>query len=449
MKALLLIALLPICNILSGQVTIKGTVKHAKDSVIVFKETDGFTNITRTWRDKRYKAIIDKNNRFTITLPEQDINRWLIETENGYQFFDLAKGKNMELVADFSWVKPLKAIGENADDFNYLTYVSGRNKPDKSYQKRIRSKNIDSVLFWRKQMAVRNIQLLDQYKRAHNMSDVYYNWIKSKYMYEPYERTGVENIDNKDSISSTALSKLLEPGINSDYAALNTREYNDLVEVYIRKKFMDAAIEYTPHAYFTLATDLLQAKTRDVCLTRFTARFIQTVDSIYNPVYEKYNELVKDSALKNYIVRERNDYLDLQKQKGENISQYSSLNEIFGKYKGRVMYVDFWASWCIPCRGEMPNAAALKKQLSGKDVVFVYLGYRDTEKAWLKAREDLDIQGEHYLLSNKLIKEAEEAFNISGIPHYVIIDKAGNIVNKRAERPGFVYRQLSGLINKE
>ena len=449
MKALLSTTLLLICNILLGQVTITGTVKHAKDSIIVFKETDGFTNITRAWQDKRYKARIDRNNHFVVTLPEQDINRWLIETENGYQFFDLAKGNNIGLIADFSKEMPLTAIGKNADDFNYLTYASGKNKPGKAYQKGIRSKHIDSVLFWRKQMAARNIQSLDQYRRTHNMSDVYYHWIKSKYTYEPYERACVENMDKKDSMSSAVLSKLPEPGINNDYAALNTREYNDLVEIYIDKKFIDAGIEYTPGAYFTLATTLLQGKTRDVFLTRFTARFVQTADSLYNPVYEKYNALVKDSTLKNHLVKGRNDYLDLLNQKEENTSQYALLNEIFSKYKGKVMYVDFWASWCMPCRSEMPNAAELKKQLSGKEVVFVYLGYRDTEKAWLKAREDLDIQGEHYLLNNKLIEEAEEAFNISGIPHYVIIDKAGNIVNKRAGRPGQVYQQLSDLINKE
>lgn len=446
MRNLLSIAILLISNLLYGQVVVKGSVKNAKDSVIVFRETGGFTNITRTWRDKRYKARIDKNNRFSIILPEQDINRWLIETEEGYQFFDLIKGKNIELIADFSKANPLTAIGSNADDFNYLTYSN--NKRDDVDWKGINNKNIDSVLLVRKQIADNQIRELNSYKRTHNMSDVYYKWIKSKYLYEPYERTSVENIDNNNPISDVVLSKLLEKGIQDDYAALNTLEYNDLIGIYIRKKFTDAKIKFTPQAYFDFATNALKGKTRDVFLNRLVAPAAKFADSIYGPLYKQYDEIVKDNFLKNYVIKARNEYITSLKQKSEQIIQYASLNEIFSKYSGRVIYVDFWASWCIPCRSEMPRAADLKKQLKGKDVAFVYLGYKDTENAWLKARKDLDIEGEHYLLDDKLRKEADEAFNISGIPHYVIIDKAGNIVNKHADRPCDVYEQLSNLVDK-
>ncbi|MBN8860194.1 MAG: TlpA family protein disulfide reductase [Sphingobacteriales bacterium] len=450
MKSLLLTATLLACHILSAQVIVTGTARHKKDSIIIFKETDGFTNITRSWRDKIYKAHIDKNDHFTITLPEQDINRWLIETESGYQFFDLAKGKNIELIADFSKKNPLKAVGSNADDFNYLTYASGKHKPDIVYNQGIQSRNIDSALFWRKQMAVRKIHTLDHYKRTSNMSETYYNWIRSRYTYEPYERTYVENIRSTDSISDAISGKLLEKGITDDYAALNTVEYNDLVDIYMRKAFAETKVKPSLQAYFDFsAGDLLQGKTRDIHLTRVMYWFVKADDSIYNPAFKKYNEIVKDSAIKKYIVRERNEYLQPAKLQRENIDQYASLNAIFSKYKGKVVYVDFWASWCIPCRGEMPRSEVLKKQLNNKDVVFLYLGYRDTEKAWLKAREDLEIEGEHYLLDNTLIKEAEEAFNISGIPHYAIIDKAGNIVSKHADRPGDAYQQLLTLAEKE
>lgn len=447
MKGSLLIAALLICHILPAQVTIKGTVKHAKDSVIVFVETGGFTNITRRWRDRRYKAPIDKNNRFVITLPEQDIDRWLIKTEKGYQFFDLIKGKDIEVVADFSRRNPLTAIGSNAADFNYLAYAYSRDKRDKAYWKGIRSGSIDTVLSSRKRITAMDIAELDHYKQTYAMSEVYYQWIRSKYRYEPYERTYVENIDHKESLSDAVLSKLIAEGISNDYAALNTLEYNDLVEAYMGKKFADSRIEFTPQSYFRFATrDLLQGKTRDVFLTRVVASFAKADDSIYTPIFNQYDEMVKDQVLKNCVMEERNAHLESLQQKKEHISRYASLNEIFNKYIGKVIYVDFWASWCIPCRVEMPAAAELKKRLHKDDVVFVYLGYKDTEKAWLKARQELDIAGDHYLLNDALIKEAEEAFNISGIPHYVIIDKAGNIVNSHADRPGAVYKALSDLL---
>jgi hypothetical protein len=50
------------------------------------------------------------------------------------------------------------------------------------------------------------------------------------------------------------------------------------------------------------------------------------------------------------------------------------------------------------------------------------------------------------LLDDKQIKEAEELFEINGIPHYVIIDKEGKILAKQAERPTVVYERLLGLL---
>lgn len=80
--------------------------------------------------------------------------------------------------------------------------------------------------------------------------------------------------------------------------------------------------------------------------------------------------------------------------------------------------------------------------------MFLYLGYNDKEKAWLKARSQMAIEGEHYLLDDKMKQQADELFGINGIPHYAILDSEGRIVSKRAERPGDVYTQLLSLFKK-
>ena len=49
------------------------------------------------------------------------------------------------------------------------------------------------------------------------------------------------------------------------------------------------------------------------------------------------------------------------------------LAEIVNKHKGKVLYIDFWAPWCSPCRKEMSYAGDLKKKFDGKDVIFVYM----------------------------------------------------------------------------
>lgn len=63
-------------------------------------------------------------------------------------------------------------------------------------------------------------------------------------------------------------------------------------------------------------------------------------------------------------------------------SDYNFLKTLTGKYMGKVIYIDFWAPWCVPCMAEMPDAAYLKKQFEGKRVAFVYLANQCTDDSW-------------------------------------------------------------------
>lgn len=161
----------------------------------------------------------------------------------------------------------------------------------------------------------------------------------------------------------------------------------------------------------------------------------------YKGYYEQYSKLVTSKKLKMLVDSCRQDFLQ-KIDISQNIADYPLINKTLSKYRGKVLYLDFWASWCGPCRAEMPNAARLKDSLKGKDVAFIYLGYNDNEQNWMQARNQLKIEGEHYLVDKALEKEVKELFEISGIPHYVIIDKDGTIVNKNASRPQYVYEQL-------
>lgn len=454
MRILLTLCILTIASNLKSQVTVSGVVKNYNDTIFYISETGGFHNFTRVWRDNRVGVIIDKDRRFKAIIPEEAIGAWYIKTEKGNQYFHLIKGQDLELIADFSQAKPLYAIGKNADDFNYSNYVD-QSMPDDVYKKYlsgIKSRHIDSVLMYRKEYAQFQKRILDQYRTTYQMSGTYFNWLNSKYSYAPFERTLVENIKHRDSLDDITISKIMEKGINDEYAALNTTEYNDLVDFYVSTKInrQDANATIYERFNFVVDSDILTGSTKDVYLSRFMAWLMKTPDSIYNPLFVKYNQVVLNEEMKQYVINRRNDYATPvgSSSAGVNSMKAGSISEIFKKYKGKVIYIDFWASWCIPCRVEMPNAAVLKEKLKGKDVVFLYFGYNDKEKAWMKARNQFNIEGEHYLLDEKTIREADELFGINGIPHYAIIDKSGSIVSKRAERPGDVYQQLVNLVDK-
>ena len=101
---------------------------------------------------------------------------------------------------------------------------------------------------------------------------------------------------------------------------------------------------------------------------------------------------------------------------------------IIKKYKGKVIYVDFWATWCGPCRMGIEQIKPLKEELADKDIVFVYItNPTSPQSTWSNMIPD--IKGEHYRVSNDEWNFLTAMFNISGIPHYVLVGKTGEIIH--------------------
>ena len=108
-------------------------------------------------------------------------------------------------------------------------------------------------------------------------------------------------------------------------------------------------------------------------------------------------------------------------------------------FKGKVVYIDFWATWCGPCVSEIPHSKKLKEKFAGNDsIVFMYVSvdnedYIDEWKAFVKKKGMSGVQ----LIARDGGKEEKvgERYGIQFIPRFVLIDKLGRVAYSEAPAP--------------
>ncbi len=141
-----------------------------------------------------------------------------------------------------------------------------------------------------------------------------------------------------------------------------------------------------------------------------------------NP-YPEYDTAVKaalDRAMALRPGRPAPDFT-LSDQGGQQVS--------LSQFRGKVVLLDFWASWCGPCIGNLPYIRELKKKTTDLPVVFVNLSLDSSDAAWRKAIDKHGIKGVH-VRSGVWGSGATSAYNVRAIPAYFLVDPQGIIVER-------------------
>lgn len=119
--------------------------------------------------------------------------------------------------------------------------------------------------------------------------------------------------------------------------------------------------------------------------------------------------------------------------------------------RGKYVYIDVWATWCGPCRQEIPYLKKVEEKFHGKNIAFVSISIdemKDREK-WKKFVMDKQLGGIQLFADKDWTSEFIQSYGINSIPRFLLIDPQGNIVDADALRPSSqgLVPQLEKLLN--
>ena len=105
-----------------------------------------------------------------------------------------------------------------------------------------------------------------------------------------------------------------------------------------------------------------------------------------------------------------------------------SLKNLRGKY----VYIDVWASWCYPCRMEVPHLKRLEEDLKGRNITFVGISLDVHDWRWIGMIQGAKMDGIQWRVLNK---DFQHAFDIPAIPRFILLDPEGKIEEPDMTRP--------------
>ena len=135
----------------------------------------------------------------------------------------------------------------------------------------------------------------------------------------------------------------------------------------------------------------------------------------------------------------------------EHLKEYQDADRLFEElikpYRGKVIYIDFWGTWCAPCRENMKYVPDVEEALKGEDVIFMYFANRSPEDTWKNVIKEMNLTGEnivHYRLSDEQQGMIERKLSVNEFPTYILVNKEGKVVNTNAESP----RNKNGIVKQ-
>ena len=159
---------------------------------------------------------------------------------------------------------------------------------------------------------------------------------------------------------------------------------------------------------------------------------------------EPYIALIKEPFFRDVITKKNDYYKQLMREKEEAVNRVihpssdvegltdgkAIIDKIVEPYRGKIVYLDIWGTWCAPCKRKLSESHKLKAELRDYDIVFLYLANRSPEKSWKNVIAEYNLTEPncvHYNLPADQQHAVEQYVGLTGYPTYRLFDKQGRM----------------------
>ncbi|MBR1549474.1 MAG: AhpC/TSA family protein [Bacteroidales bacterium] len=216
--------------------------------------------------------------------------------------------------------------------------------------------------------------------------------------------------------------------ITSSKGSDNMRVYKEFTNLLVRTRL------WTPEIPFEQSLDSLLSANTSTLMSAFLVTYFEQAFEQYAPLYKKIrdglidkwpeNEFVKhvDSRVRTALVAGMEAPDIVMADRNGNTRRLSDL-------RGKVVLIDFWASWCRPCRMENPNVVRLYSQFHNKGFEVFSVSLDNNRDAWLKAIEDDHLSWPNHVSDLRgWSSAAGRLYGIQSIPATVLVAPDGKIM---------------------
>lgn len=230
-------------------------------------------------------------------------------------------------------------------------------------------------------------------------------------------QASAEKLYNKGNLSEEAASKM-----KAEFDTYS-KQYIDLSYAYIKENIENELGEY----YFITAARGLSLKQLDELYKLSRDEFRQT------EAMKQMHSMIEAQKPQSYNGGRFKD-IELSTPDGKkgSISDYAG--------KGKVILIDFWASWCGPCRNDMPRLVALYSKYKDQGFEILGISLDDNLGSWTKAIESMNMTWPNLSDLGGWHSKAARLYEVNRIPQSFLLDQKGNIVGANLQHESLIYK---------